>query len=68
MDIRHVIFDIDGTLWDAAQQVTEAWNLVLERYEETKGIRRTVSDMFHGSSHEDDRRDDDARSSGCEAG
>ena len=51
MDIRHVIFDIDGTLWDAAQQVTEAWNLVLERYEETKGIRLTVSDMYRFMGH-----------------
>ena len=28
---RPVIFDMDGTLWDAADQIVESWNIVLER-------------------------------------
>ncbi len=51
MDIRHVIFDIDGTLWDSAAPVAESWNLVFQRYEETKDIRLTDSDMYRFMGH-----------------
>ena len=29
---RTVIFDLDGTLWDATEQMLPAWNRVLKRY------------------------------------
>lgn len=44
MDKRGIIFDLDGTLWDASTQVVTAWNIVLNRYTELdKQI--TVDDM-----------------------
>lgn len=27
-----IIFDMDGTLWDSAQQVAESWNLAMEKF------------------------------------
>ncbi len=38
-----ILFDLDGTLWDAVPQVTESWNRTLAR----EGIRRvlTVADL-----------------------
>lgn len=39
-----IIFDLDGTLWDASHQVLPAWNLVLARYPEVKK-QITESDM-----------------------
>ena len=27
-----IIFDLDGTLWDATEQMLPAWNRVLKRY------------------------------------
>lgn len=35
---RAVIFDLDGTLWDATRQLTDYWNLV--RQKELPGCRR----------------------------
>lgn len=29
--IDSIIFDLDGTLWDATYEMTDSWNLVLER-------------------------------------
>ena len=40
-----IIFDLDGTLWDSSLQVTESWNVVLERYRETKNCAITTDDM-----------------------
>ena len=44
--IRNVIFDVDGTLWDSARQVTAAWQEVLDRHPETKDVKITVDDMY----------------------
>jgi phosphoglycolate phosphatase-like HAD superfamily hydrolase len=29
-----IIFDLDGTLWDASRQVVPAWNIALNRHNE----------------------------------
>lgn len=44
MSKKGIIFDLDGTLWDASTKVVPAWNIVLKRHEELhKQI--TVADM-----------------------
>lgn len=49
--IRNVIFDVDGTLWDSAQQVTEAWQEVLLRHPETAAVTITLEDMHRYMGH-----------------
>ena len=29
-----IIFDLDGTLWNATKQIAESWNVVFERYDD----------------------------------
>lgn len=41
-----IIFDVDGTLWDAAESVAAAWNIVLKR-REVKRAELTIDDV-HG--------------------
>lgn len=41
---KGIIFDVDGTLWDAAEQVVDSWNQVLSKYPEL-GVKLTVQDM-----------------------
>lgn len=44
MSKKGIIFDLDGTLWDASKQVVPAWNIVLKRHSELdKQI--TIADM-----------------------
>ncbi|EKQ56049.1 MULTISPECIES: HAD family hydrolase [unclassified Clostridium] len=44
MNKKGIIFDLDGTLWDASTQVVPAWNIVLNRHSElNKQI--TIDDM-----------------------
>lgn len=44
MNKKGIIFDLDGTLWDASTQVVPAWNIVLKRHSELdKQI--TIDDM-----------------------
>ncbi|WP_297427789.1 HAD family hydrolase [Clostridium sp.] len=44
MNKKGIIFDLDGTLWDASMQVVPAWNIVLNRHSELdKQI--TIDDM-----------------------
>lgn len=44
MSKKGIIFDLDGTLWDASTQVVPAWNIVLKRHSELdKQI--TIEDM-----------------------
>ena len=38
-----ILFDLDGTLWDSSEQVTESWNLVFRR--EGVPVRLTGDDM-----------------------
>lgn len=40
MKTDSIIFDLDGTLWDATEGICEAWKIVLNRYPE---IGRTVT-------------------------
>lgn len=35
-----IIFDVDGTLWDAVDEIADSWNLALERHPKVK-IRMT---------------------------
>lgn len=41
---RAIIFDLDGTLWDATGQASEIWNRVFERHPELN-IRLTQDDI-----------------------
>ena len=41
---KGIIFDVDGTLWDAAVQVVDSWNEVLAKHPEA-GVTITVQDM-----------------------
>lgn len=29
---RGIIFDMDGTLWDSAENVAESWNVAIRQY------------------------------------
>lgn len=36
-----IIFDLDGTLWDAREPIAESWNVILKRHPEI--VRETIS-------------------------
>ena len=40
---KAVIFDMDGTVWDASKQVTDSWNMVFKKYPNADEI--TIEDM-----------------------
>lgn len=42
---KGIIFDIDGTLWDATAEVTDAWNMALRNVKEFN-IQISVNDMI----------------------
>lgn len=42
---KGILFDVDGTLWDSAPQVTEAWNKILASHADV-GRSITVEDMY----------------------
>lgn len=44
MDEKGIIFDLDGTLWDASTQVVPAWNVILNKHNEIKK-QITLDDM-----------------------
>ena len=35
-DIDSIIFDLDGTMWNSAKPICEAWNIILQRHPEIK--------------------------------
>ena len=45
MSIEAVIFDVDGTIWDAVQEVAESWTEVFSRFPETKEKVVHASDL-----------------------
>lgn len=44
MMIDSIIFDLDGTLWDASEEVCVAWNAVIARYPDVNKVV-TVEDL-----------------------
>ncbi len=42
---KGILFDVDGTLWDASAQVADSWNEVLEQKYPTASVRITAQDM-----------------------
>ncbi|MDO5345898.1 MAG: HAD family hydrolase [Lachnospiraceae bacterium] len=42
---KGIIFDVDGTLWDACAVVAESWNEYLEQYEKDVPVRISEEDM-----------------------
>ncbi len=40
-----MIFDLDGTLWDATPQIMTAWNEAMARHPETNGIQMTLPEV-----------------------
>lgn len=47
-----IIFDLDGTLWDSTQPVTQAWNAVLERVGRSKKFTEAQIAGIMGMPHE----------------
>ncbi len=43
---KGILFDVDGTLWDSAPQVTEAWNEILASHADAERSI-TVEDMYN---------------------
>ncbi len=39
---RGILFDLDGTLWDATEQIMLAWNEAMARHPEANGIQLTL--------------------------
>ncbi len=40
-----MIFDLDGTLWDATEQIMLAWNEAMARHPEANGIQMTLPEV-----------------------
>jgi phosphoglycolate phosphatase len=47
----NVIFDVDGTLWDSAEEVSNAWSSVLLKHPELGSLRITAEDMYRYMGH-----------------
>ena len=45
MEMEAVIFDVDGTIWDSAKEVAEAWTEAFQNYPESKGRVLTAADL-----------------------
>ena len=48
-----LLFDLDGTLWDSAATVAEAWNEVFRR--EYPGLRPLTVDDMHGAMRSEEQ-------------
>lgn len=50
-----IIFDVDGTLWDSCQAVTNAWNTILTMHKELNGKQVTLPEVksFMGKTTEE---------------
>ena len=48
---KSVIFDVDGTLWDSSEAVTESWNEVLSRYPGCRKAPLMREDMYRYMGH-----------------
>ena len=44
--ISNIILDVDGTIWDSAPQVTNAWNEVLAAHRDLTDLVLTVDDTY----------------------
>lgn len=38
-----IIFDMDGTLWDSAENVAKSWNLAIQEYEKNEGKKAELT-------------------------
>lgn len=47
---KGIIFDLDGTLWDASEEVTRSWNMALKTIDEFK-LRIDKRDMMNFMGH-----------------
>lgn len=43
--VRNLIFDIDGTLWDARAEIAASWNEIFRKHRETADLLLTAEDM-----------------------
>lgn len=40
-----LLFDLDGTLWDATENIRTSWNIAIKDFEELKGRELTVKEL-----------------------
>ena len=33
MSIKHILFDLDGTLWDSRKEVEDSWSEIIKQYD-----------------------------------
>ncbi len=45
--IDSLIFDLDGTLWDATEMICKTWNIILNEYPQVKREPITVEELTH---------------------
>ena len=49
--MNYVLFDIDGTLWDAVPQMHASWNAVLESRPESAGRTLSLQEVYSLMGH-----------------
>ena len=47
---KGIIFDLDGTLWDSSEAVTDSWNEALQKFTDTS-YRITRQQMYGYMGH-----------------
>lgn len=45
--IDSLIFDLDGTLWDATEMICKTWNIILNDYPQIERESITVEELTH---------------------